>query len=184
MAKDEQPTTPVPTTPLPSDPGNPQLTLAMELAQFVKEEIGNMETRVSAQIGEAMNTNAATVKRMGELESSVKNLELNLERRAEDRANKEVAEAAARYKIALDHKGVLDTQEKIEVGRMVEDRLAADKKARAIYLRGLYDKVLPNVVTGVVMIVVGPVALGIFIAILVFILRALGIDVPFPAGDP
>lgn len=172
--KAKQPDTPV------DGSERPDMAIATQIAEYFRDEIKQLEERLGARISEAVNANAATVKRMNELEGALQELRSGLESTRIARADKELREAEARYKIALEQKDSLSTQEKIQVGQVVEDRLAAAARIRTERWRAFWDKVLPSVTTGLIMIIVGPVALAFFIAILVFVLRALGVAVQFP----
>lgn len=158
----------------------PDLALAMQIGEYFHKEIENLEQRLGARISEAVNANAKTVGRMEELEAQFSTLKDDLNRRASDRADKDVAEARARYEIALQHKVGLDTQEKIDVSKMMEDRESAARRARADRWRAFWDKVTPGVASAMILSVVIPVWLALVILILVFILRALGIEVQLP----
>ena len=158
----------------------PDLAVAMELARYVKEELQQLESRIDEQMRQVSNANALTVKRMGEIESAFDLLKKDLQHTRIERADKEVREAEARLRIARDHKDGLSTQEKIEVNKAVEDRLSADQKARAEKRRAFWDKVIPGVTTALIISIVAPVGLGLFIVVLAFILRALGIEVQLP----
>lgn len=160
----------------------PDLRLAMEIAQYVREEMKKMELMVSEQVRAATQATGTTVKRIEDLEGTFRQLQQDLEQRAAERANKDVLEAQARYQIALAHKDNLSTQERIEVGKVVQDQLTAARRARQDYWRAVLDKIVPNIMTGLVMMILGPVFLGLFIAMLIFILRSLGIAVPFPSS--
>jgi hypothetical protein len=162
------------------DAEKPDLTLAMEIAQYVREELQRMETLVTDQVRAARNDNAKTVKRIDDLETAFENLKKDLQHTRVERADKELREAEARYMIAKQHKDGLSTQEKIEVSRAMDERLSAVERAQLEKRRAFWDKVLPGVTTALIISIVAPVGLAVFIGILVFILRALGIDVQLP----
>jgi hypothetical protein len=157
------------------------VTLAVELASYMKQEIQKLEAHVADQVRTAVNANAQTVKRFDEMEAAFKNLKLDLEQTRMNRANMELREAEARYKIALDHKDGLSTQEKIEVKKTLEDQLTDRERVRAEQRRTWWrEKILPGVTTALIISIVAPVGLALFIAILIFVLRALGLEVQFP----
>lgn len=157
------------------------VALAIEIANYVKQEMGKLEEQVAAQVREANNANAQTVKRIDELESSFRNLKQDLEKTRIDRAEKEIKEAEARLKIAIEHKDGLSTQEKIELKKALDDRLIDLERDRAEKRRIWWrERVLPGVTTALIISIVAPVGLGFFIAVLIFILRALGVEVQFP----
>lgn len=169
----------------------PGLSLAMELAQFVKEEIQKLDRSVQEQVQTAiqandeqvrvaLQANAATVKRIDGLEGSVRALKGDLETRAMERVDKDFREAEARYILAREQRDRLSTQEKIEVRQLVEDRDTAAKKARTDYWRAFWDKIAPGIVTAMILAVLIPVWLAIVIAILGGVLRALGVQIPLP----
>ena len=158
----------------------PDMTIAMELAQYVRDELQKMEDQVAEQIRQAINMNAQTVKRIEDMEKAFGDLKQDLQHTRVERADKELREAEARYRIAKEHKDGLSTQEKIEVNKAMDDRLSALDRARAERRRAFWDKVIPSVTTALIISVVAPVGLAFFIAVLVFILRALGIEVQLP----
>lgn len=157
------------------------VTLAVELANYMKQEILMLETHLADQVRAAINANAQTVKRIDEMESAFRNLKQDLENTRIDRAEREIKEAEARLRIALEHKDGLSTQEKIEVKKTLEDQLTDRERVRAEQRRTWWrEKVLPGVTTALIISVVAPVGLGFFIAILVFVLRSLGLEIQFP----
>ena len=164
------------------DSEKPAMGLAIELAQFVKDEMGKLERAVRDQVSTALQANAQTVQRIDQLEGSFHQLKSDLEARAVERVDKDLREAEALYLIAREQSDRLSTQEKIEVVQLVEDRQLAAKKARTDYWRGFWDKILPSITTALILAVLVPVWLAIVIGILAFILRALGIQVPLPGG--
>lgn len=162
------------------DTGRPDLTLALEIANFVREELRNMETHLNEQLRVAMQATTATVKRIEMLEGSFQHLNDDLQRRAAERADKDVMEAQARLQIAQAHKDGLSTQEKIDVTKLMEDRDLADRKERANRRRAFWDKITPNIASAMILAVLIPVWLAFVILVLVFVLRALGVQVQFP----
>ena len=161
-----------------NDSERKDLSLAMELAHYVKEELQKLDRSVQDQVRTALQANAATVRRIDNLEGSVNSLKTDLEARAYERVDKDFREAEARYILAREQKDRLSTQEKIQVQDILEDRETAARKARADRWRALFDKITPNIASAMILAVLIPVWLAIVIAILIFILRALGIAVP------
>jgi hypothetical protein len=164
--------------------GNPDLNLALEIAQSIRDDMQKMETQVAEQIRTAINMNAQTVKRIEDMEKAFGDLKQDLQNTRAERADKELREAEARYMIAKQQKDGLSTQEKIEVGKAMDERLSAVERARVEKRRAFWDKVFPSVTTALIISVVAPVGLAFFIAVLVFILRALGIEVQLPGAVP
>lgn len=162
------------------DSEKPGLGLAMELAQFVKDEMQKLDRSVKEQVGAALQANAQTVKRIEGLEGSVRDLKTGLEARAVERVEKDYQEAEARYILARQQRDKLSTQEKIEVNQLLENRDAARKKARADWWRAQWDKITPNILSAMILAVLIPVWLAFVIVILAFVLRALGIAVQLP----
>ena len=157
------------------------VTLAIEIANYVKDEIEKLEQHVADQVRAAINANAQTVKRIDEMETTFKNLKQDLEKTRIDRAEKEIREAEARLKIALEHKGTFSTSEKLEVQKAMDQRLTDLERDRAARRRTFWqDKVLPGVTTALIISIVAPVGLGFLIAVLIFILRSLGVEVQTP----
>jgi hypothetical protein len=157
---------------------NPNLGLAMELAKYVHAEFEKMEERLGNEVRKAINANAGAIRRLDNLEKRFEHLQLDLEQARHDRVDKEVKEREALYRIAQEHKSTLSTQDRINVA--VDDRLSAKARARAERWRAVWDRVLPNVITGLALIVMGPIVLALFIGILVFVLQAMGVEVQFP----
>lgn len=158
----------------------PELAIAAQIGVYFHQEMEKLEEKLGARISEAVNLNAKTVGRMNELEGAFGELKRDLLHTRQDRADKEVREAEARYKIALEHKDNLSTQERIEVGQVVEDKLSAAQRARAEKWRAFWDKITPSIATAMILAVIIPVWLAFVILILAFVLRALGIEVQLP----
>jgi hypothetical protein len=168
------------------------VALAVEIASYVREEMHKIdegmtdkmkriEERISEQVRTAINANASTVRRLNELENAFTGLKKDLEHTRIERAEKEIKEAEARLKIAIEHKDGLSTQEKIEVKKAMDERMDARDQERARARRTWWhERVVPNVVAALIISVVAPVGLGTFIAVLVFILRALGVEIQLP----
>ena len=160
------------------DDKKPDLTLAMELAQYMKEEMGKFEKSVREQVGAALQANAQTVKRIEGIEGQFQAFRGELDQRATERADKDYREAEARFLLAKEQKDRLTTQEKIDVNQLLEDREASARKARADRWKARLEKWAENAAGAMILAITVPVGLAIVVVILRFILSVLGIPLP------
>ena len=158
----------------------PDLAMAMELAGMFHEELDRVSQSISNQIGQAVNLNAQTARRVTELEEQLKRFIQESEKTRYNRAEKELKEAEARYLIAREHKEGLSTDEKIQAVKIVEDRLAIAERERREKQKARLDDLVQSAIKTAVNAVIGVMTLALFTGLILLVGRALGLVVQLP----
>ena len=159
---------------------SPPLAMLMEFAESFHNEIGELKEFVKQQVGVAINLNSTTVARFNELEGRFDALQFDLKQRSVERAEMEFKEKKAAYEIAKDHRDGLSTQERIEAGKIAEDRMAAAEAARKAEWRRKIDELLFSGLKAAIGAIVAVIALALFTTIILAIARQLGLVIQFP----
>ena len=114
------------------------------------------------------------------IDKQISDLKTSMEVRAQERANAEVVVARQQLAIAEERANSLSTQERIQVKEMFEEEADRKSKQRAQKRQEFWDRVLPNVATGVIMILAAPITLAIVAIIIIFLARVFQVQITPP----
>ena|GEM_PF-3152446 len=129
---------------------------------------------------ETAKTYSDLQQRFVDIDKQIAALKTSIESRAQERAVAEVVEARQRLEIAEQRANSLSTQERIQVKEMFAEQADQESKQRAQKRREFWDKVLPNIATGLIMVFAAPIALALMAAILIFLANVFKIPIPPP----
>lgn len=157
---------------------SPELSIAMEVVQYIHAELEQFKTAVQEQINTAVNLNAGTSKRMSELEGKFESLKSGLERRNRERVHLERKQAEANLKIVREHEDKLDTGERLEVGKIAEAKVAELERLKKVEQQAFLLDLKRSIIKGVANAIAIPIALGLVVAIVVFLARVFQVQIP------
>lgn len=127
-----------------------------------------------------VKTLANIEKRFTDIDTQITALKTSSESRAQERAEAEVIEARQRLAIAEQRAGSLSTEERIQVKEMFAEHADQESRQRAQKRREFWDKVTPNLATGLIMLFAAPIALGLLGIVVVFLARVFSIPITPP----
>ena len=148
-----------------------------QLREMIKEVVS---TSLELFQRDTAKTYAAIQDRFVTIDSQIAALKTSIESRAQARAEAELVEARQRLEMAEQRVNSLSTQERIQVKAMFAEQADLESKQRVQKRKEFWDKVLPNVATGLIMVFAAPMALALMAAILIFLAGVFKIPIATP----
>lgn len=155
-----------------------ELSIAMEVVQYVHAELAQFKSDVQEQINTAVNLSAGTAKRITLLEGKFEELKNGLEQRNRERVYLERKQAEANLRIVREHEDKLSTGERLEASKIAEAKITemeqAQKARRTAFLEDLWKGVIKGIANAIAI----PIALGLVAIIVLFLARVFQIPIP------
>lgn len=129
---------------------------------------------------ETARTYSSIQDRFKDIDNQILALKTSIESRAQERANAEVVVARQQLAIAEERAGSLSTQERMQVKEMFAEHADFESKQRAQKRREFWDKVMPNVATGLIMVLAAPITLAVLAGIIIFLARVFQVQITPP----